>query len=93
MALFAPGNRTKSPRHKKVYAAYEIAFTAVDFAAAFAFVIGSVLFFFPEFETVAIWFFVIGSVFFALKPTIRLTREIHYLTIGDVDDIADKLSV
>ena len=34
MALFDPGNREKSPRHAALYAAYEIAFTFVDFAAA-----------------------------------------------------------
>jgi len=93
MALFAPGNRNKSSRHKKIYAAYEMAFTAVDFTAAFSFIVGSFLFFFPEYETAAIWFFVVGSVFFALKPTIRLAREIHYIALGDIDDVAEKLTI
>lgn len=90
MALFDPKNRNRSPRHARIYAAYEIAFTCVDFAAAFFFIIGSVLFFYPELENPAIWFFVVGSVCFALKPTIRLAREIQYLQMGDVEDIARK---
>ncbi|MCB1425855.1 MAG: YrhK family protein [Zhengella sp.] len=92
MKLFAPGNRNLSPRHKALYAAYEIAFTTVDFLAAFLFVIGSVMFFYKSMETPAIWCFLVGSVCFALKPTLRLARELHYLALGDVDDIAGRFS-
>ncbi|MCB1463866.1 MAG: YrhK family protein [Rhodobiaceae bacterium] len=91
MALFDPGNREKSPRHAALYAAYEIAFTFVDFAAAMLFVVGSVLFFWKSYENPAIWCFVIGSLFFLMKPALRLARELHYLAIGDVDDIAARL--
>ena len=34
--------------------------------------------------------FIIGSVLFALKPTIRLIRELRLAAIGDEDDLADK---
>ncbi|MAW89149.1 MAG: hypothetical protein CMJ42_21735 [Phyllobacteriaceae bacterium] len=92
MKIFAPGNRSLSHRHEAVYAAYEIAFTTVDFLAAFLFVAGSALFFDKSLETPAIWCFLIGSVFFALKPTLRLAREVHYLALGDVDDVARRYS-
>ncbi len=86
MALFDPRNQTSSDYNRKLYAAYEIAYTLVDFAAAILFVLGSVLFFFKPLETVAIWCFVVGSVCFALKPTIRVAREMRYVAVGDVED-------
>ncbi|MDN2567204.1 YrhK family protein [Aquibium sp. A9E412] len=88
MSLFAPENRTLSPRHKTLYAAYEIAYTLADFAAAMLFLVGSVLFFYQSLETPAIWCFVFGSALFAVKPTLRLARELHYAAIGDTDDLA-----
>jgi len=91
MVLFDPANREKSDRHAALYAAYEIAFTVADFSAATLFVVGSVMFFWPSYETAAIWCFVIGSLFFLMKPALRLARELHYLSIGDVEDIARKL--
>ena len=36
--------------------------------------------------------FLVGSVCFALKPTIRLVRELQYLAMGDVADVAARLS-
>lgn len=92
MKLFAPGNRNLSPRHESVYAAYEIAFTTVDFTAATLFVVGSVMFFYKTLENPAIWCFVIGSVCFALKPTLRLARELHYVFLGDTEDVAKRFS-
>jgi hypothetical protein len=38
----------------------------------------------------AAFLFLIGSICFALKPTIRLTREIHYFRIGQVDELAKR---
>ncbi len=90
MRLFAPDNRDRSPRHQRLYAVYELAFTVVDFMAAFLFVIGSVMFFRSSLENLGVWMFLVGSLCFALKPTIRLTRELHYLAIGDVDDVASR---
>ena len=40
--------------------------------------------------TFGTWLFLIGSICFALKPTIRLTREIHYFRIGQVDELAKR---
>ncbi len=91
MTLFAPQNREKSPRHVRIYAAYEIAFTLVDVLAALCFVVGSWLFFYKAWETDATWLFLIGSVFFALKPIIRIARELHYIRLGKVDELAHEL--
>lgn len=89
MTMFHPGNSAKSSRHEKIWAQYEILYTVVDFAAALMFVVGSVLFFFPDTTYEATWLFLVGSIFFAMKPTIRLVRELQYLAIGDTDDHQD----
>ncbi len=90
MKLFRHRHREKSHKSRVVYARFEIAYTIVDFSAALCFIVGSVLFFFKELETIAIWFFVIGSVFFAAKPTLRLIREIKLYRMGDVSDLAQR---
>ena len=91
MRLFQHRNRQRTERSQRVYALFELTHTIVDFCAAFAFVIGSVLFFWAEYETTAIWFFVVGSCCFALKPTLRLVREFKLLRIGDTEGLADRL--
>ncbi|MCG6859033.1 MAG: YrhK family protein, partial [Salaquimonas sp.] len=83
MTLFNPENHTRSPRNRRIYAIYEVIYTLVDFSAALLFLVGSILFFYPSLENPAIWCFVIGSVFFMMKPAIRVVREFHYLAIGD----------
>ncbi|TCP44438.1 YrhK family protein [Rhodovulum marinum] len=88
MQLFQHQNRERNAETRRVYAAYEIAHTAVDFAAALCFLVGSVLFFWQSLETPAIWLFVIGSGFFFLKPSIRLAREIRLWRMGRVDTLA-----
>lgn len=88
MSFFAPGNATRSDRHRHIYALYELAYTLADVAAAGLFLVGSIMFFYETLQTQAIWCFVIGSAFFALKPTLRLIREFHYLAIGDIEDLA-----
>lgn len=90
MKLFHPENRTRSTRNKRIYAYYELWYTAVDFGAAFAFLIGSVLFFWKSTQYPATWLFVIGSALFALKPTIRLLRELRYLEEGEIDELAER---
>jgi len=90
MQIFQPDNATLTPEHRRVYAAYEVCYTAVDFAAAFLFVAGSVLFFWQSTTFTATWMFLVGSICFALKPTLRLAREMHYLRLGDYSDLADR---
>ena len=87
MALFHPDNGSASPGHARLYAIYEIWYTLVDFSAAFLFIIGSILFFWDTTQFAATWMFVIGSVFFAMKPTLRLVRELHYLRLGKYEEI------
>ena len=48
MTLFAPENRDLTPRHARIWAAWEIVYTIVDFAAAFLFIVGSVFFFYAS---------------------------------------------
>lgn len=83
MTMFNPDNAAKSPRHQKIWARYEIFHTIVDFSAALMFVAGSIYFFFPDETFKASWCFLIGSIFFAMKPTIHLVRELQFLLIGD----------
>lgn len=90
MTLFSHENRERSAESRRVFAAFEIAHTIVDFIAAFCFLIGSVLFFWAAWETVAIWFFVVGSACFALKPTLRLVRELKLAAMGDTKDLAER---
>jgi hypothetical protein len=88
MAFFDPRKRLSTEQNRKLYAAYEIAYTLVDFTAAILFVTGSILFFNKSLETIAVWCFLAGSLFFGLKPTIRVVREFQYLAVGDVEDLA-----
>jgi hypothetical protein len=90
MRLFRHENRQKSEAARRLYARYEILHTAVDFLAAFAFLIGSALFFGESTQYVATWLFVIGSVFFALKPTLRLVREIRLYRMGEIETLAER---
>ncbi|MCA2010833.1 YrhK family protein [Cereibacter sphaeroides] len=89
--LFHPRNRDASPDHARIWAAYEIAYTLVDFCAAGLFVVGSILFLWPETTTTATWLFIIGSVFFGLKPTIRLVRELKLVSLGHMQEVAKQL--
>lgn len=88
MALFTHENRQRSAQTRRVYAAYEIAHTAVDFLAAISFLVGSILFFSDDTQYPATWLFVVGSVFFCLKPTLRLAREIHLWRMGRMETLA-----
>ena len=91
MPLFRHENRQRSERSKRIYALFEIGYTCVDFLAAAAFLVGSFLFFSEDTQTAATWLFVVGSACFALKPTLRLVREIKLYSIGDEDDLAKRL--
>jgi hypothetical protein len=89
--LFRHENRERSHETRKVYAAFELVYTCVDFGAAFCFIVGSVFFFYDSLMTAGTWLFLIGSVLFAVKPTLRLIREIKLISMGDADDVAGRL--
>lgn len=90
MPLFRHENRDRNEATRALYARFEIAHTAADFAAALAFLIGSILFFSPDTQTAATWLFVVGSLLFAAKPTLRLVREIRLYRMGEIDRLADR---
>ncbi|QDY68609.1 YrhK family protein [Qingshengfaniella alkalisoli] len=89
--LFERDHRDSSEKSRRLYAAYEILYTGVDFGAALTFIIGSFMFLSEEWQTVGTYFFIVGSFLFAAKPTIRLVREIRLARMGDVEDLAERL--
>ncbi|KXS51749.1 YrhK-like protein [Marinobacter persicus] len=62
---------------------YEVISIANDFCIAVWFLIGSILFLFPEYEKAAIWLFIIGSFQFLVRPAIRLASHIHIQRIPE----------
>ncbi len=56
---------------------YELASIGNDFLIALWFLVGSILFLFPELETYAIWLFIIGSFQFLIRPSLRLMSHFH----------------
>lgn len=90
MKLFNPDTPQKSERHIRLYALYELGFTIVDFAASILFVVGSVLFFYASTVVLGTWMFLIGSICFGVKPSIRLVREFHLLSLGDAPELAER---
>lgn len=90
--LFDPALKSASQKHVRIYAIYEVLFTLVDFAAAFQFIVGSVLFFNESTTYEATWLFLVGSICFALKPTIKVIRECHLLKLGDIELLAKRAS-
>lgn len=89
MRLFDPDNHKRTQRTARLYAIYELIYTAVDFAAAILFIVGSILFFNEATTTTATWLFLVGSICFALRPAVHMLREIHYWRIGRVEKLAD----
>jgi hypothetical protein len=90
--MFSPDKAGRGAEYNRRYAAYELAYTIVDFTAAGLFVVGSVMFFFEAWQEPGTWCFLIGSICFALKPTIRLVREVRLAEEGKVDNLARRLS-
>lgn len=56
---------------------YEVLSIINDFIVAILFLVGSILFLFPEYEKAAIWLFIVASFQFLLRPAIRLSSHIH----------------
>jgi hypothetical protein len=90
MKMFDPRTKHVSPEHARLYAAYELLFTIVDFSAAFLFIVGSILFFNENTTYTGTWLFLIGSVFFGLKPCIRLFREWRLLQASEIETLAER---
>jgi hypothetical protein len=75
---------------RRRYAAYEIAYTVVDFTAALCFVLGSVCFYYDRLMTLGTTLFLVGSLCFAAKPSLRLIRELRMARKGDDKDLAQR---
>jgi hypothetical protein len=86
--LFHVDARSHLMVHKRIYAMSELLHTLVDVAAALCFLTGSILSLSDETKAIATWFYIVGSVFFLLKPIIRISREVRYAALGDVDALA-----
>lgn len=65
------------PEQLVVRRRYEVASIINDFMIGAWFLVGSWLFFHPEWERTGIWLFVMGSAQFLVRPVIRLSRRIH----------------
>ncbi len=85
--LFSP-RRDWSAAASARYAAFELAYTAVDAVAGLLFVSGSIMFLVGGPDGVARILFLIGSLMFVAKPLIRLAREIVLLGEGDTGALA-----
>ncbi len=81
--IFAQQNRTITPKHVTTATRYEIARTLVEFLAAVAFIIGSVMFFWASWQDAGTWLFLIGSILFAVRPTVRLAMELHLASLPE----------
>lgn len=88
--LFDTPKHEQSPEQRRFVALTEIAYTVVDFGAAFCFVIGSIFFFYESLMIPGTWLFLVGSLLFAAKPSIRLWRELKLLEMGDYKDLAQR---
>ena len=82
MRLFDTDLRRHSAAAAELHRVYALCHLLVDFLAALMFIIGSALFFFPATTVAATWLFLIGSVFFGVKPALKLVREIHLLRLA-----------
>ncbi|MGO2003478.1 YrhK family protein [Arthrobacter rhombi] len=82
--LFTRDHQHQSREHSRLTARYEIAYTSVDFLAALLFIVGSIFFFSESTTFFATWLFLIGSLCFALKPTLRLIREIKLARLDEL---------
>ncbi|MBI1179444.1 MAG: hypothetical protein GC201_02735 [Alphaproteobacteria bacterium] len=74
--------RNRDKRIDGVHRTYQNLFLGVDFGAAILFVIGSILFFYPDRQHAATWAFLVGSILFAVKPTLRVARFLHLRAIA-----------
>lgn len=88
--LFTRDHQHQTREHSKLYAGFEIAYTVVDFLAAVLFIVGSIFFFRESTTILATWLFLMGSVCFALKPTLRLIREVKLLRLDEVQRLAGR---
>lgn len=79
--LFSVQNQVASQLHVITNRYYETLTTVVEFIAAVLFLVGSILFFHEEYKTTGTWLFLWGSIFFIIRPSLKLAKEIHLIWI------------
>ncbi len=79
--LFTLENRVASNLHVITNRYYEISTTIVEFIAALLFLIGSILFFHEDLKNLGTWLFLWGSIFFIIRPGLKLARELHLMRL------------
>lgn len=84
--LFEPHHPHLSETRKRSFRKHEIAYTLVDFGAALTFVVGSILFLYPDLTETGTWLFLVGSILFGIKPTIRLSQELSDLRLQETSE-------
>lgn len=77
MRGFDPRRNTATPRHAEIAGRYQNVYTLVEFAAAIAFIVGSVFFFYRNLTLAADWMFLAGSILFAVRPTVAVAQQVH----------------
>lgn len=90
MTLFKLSRHRQYVADDKAYARFELAYTSVDVAAAGLFIIGSIMFFSEAWLTAGTWCFLVGSICFALKPALRIIRELRYLKKDEYERLAKR---
>ena len=88
--MFKYHDPAQSEHRKRIYAAFELWYTAVDVGAAISFLVGSLLFLSEETKTIGTYLFIGGSLLFLFKPTIRLMRESKYAASGEIGTLANR---
>lgn len=56
---------------------YEAVSILNDALIALWFIVGSIMFFFPDWATTGTWCFLFGSIELLIRPAIRLSRHVH----------------
>ncbi|KIN65393.1 YrhK [Sulfitobacter noctilucae] len=90
MQLFRHETRQSTEEAKQLFAVFELLHTLADFGAATLFIIGSIMFFFDQWVTFGTWLFLVGSILFALKPTLKLWREIRLYRMKEYQTLAKR---
>lgn len=68
--------------HLEIDQRYETLSIINDLLIAVWFIVGSILFFYPAYETAALWCFLLGSIELGVRPVLRLSRRIHLTRRG-----------
>jgi len=88
MTLFDSSRHSNSRQAKRFQARVELVYTSLDFIAALAFLIGSVLFLWPACQEAGTWLFIFGSLCFAIRPGLHFVRDLKLAAMGQIDQAA-----